>query len=494
MTTQPASRTPELSKTDPGPRPVAAGVAILVATFFLILDLTVINVAFEPLQNDLGATFTDLQWILDSYATSMAGVLLFFGVCADRFGPRTVMITGAAIFAVASTFAALSTSVLPLIVSRGCQGIGAAALLASIPVLIVQNFAQDKRTIGFGIFGGASGIALAAGPIIGGVLLSWSWQWIFWINVPAMILVAAVLIPCKSSGDPQQQVARRLLSATVLGISMFSLVFVLTHAYDMGLTHPSILTGIVVTLSVFAAFVVMQRQPTMRLLDLGLFRNPTFVGINIVTLLVYLAVFPLILISVLYFEIVNGLDPIATGLRLMVLTGALLVGSILAMPLQTALGRKNAVTLSLVMLAAGLALLRLLAPDSTWTILIAGFVVAGVGLGIFSPLRAEGTAALVPEETTGMASGTGNTLQELGVACGVAFLGSVFLHRLNSSLGVDIDQMQSNAEADPSNSLTLATAFVEAWDLVVTLSAAVVIVALVVWLVSAKERLFRYEA
>ncbi len=123
MTTQPASRTPpELSKTDPGgPRPVAAGVAILVATFFLILDLTVINVAFEPLQNDLGATFTDLQWILDSYATAMAGVLLFFGVCADRFGPRTVMITGAAIFAVASTFAALSTSVLPLIVSRGCQ-------------------------------------------------------------------------------------------------------------------------------------------------------------------------------------------------------------------------------------------------------------------------------------------------------------------------------------------------------------------------------------
>lgn len=267
-------------------------------------------------------------------------------------------------------------------------GIGAAALLASIPVLIVQNFAQDKRTIGFGIFGGASGIALAAGPIIGGVLLSWSWQWIFWINVPAMILVAAVLIPCKSSGDPQQPVARRLLSATVLGISMFSLVFVLTHAYDMGLTHPWILTGIVVTLSVFAAFVVMQRQPTMRLLDLGLFRNPTFVGINIVTLLVYLAVFPLILISVLYFEIINGLDPIATGLRLMVLTGALLVGSILAMPLQTALGRKNAVTLSLVMLAAGLALLRLLAPDSTWTILIAGFVVAGVGLGgIFSPLR-----------------------------------------------------------------------------------------------------------
>ncbi|MFI7163833.1 MFS transporter [Rhodococcus erythropolis] len=494
MTTQPASRTPELSKTDLGPRPVAAGVAILVATFFLILDLTVINVAFEPLQNDLGATFTDLQWILDSYATAMAGVLLFFGVCADRFGPRTVMITGAAIFAVASTFAALSTSVLPLIVSRGCQGIGAAALLASIPVLIVQNFAQDKRTIGFGIFGGASGIALAAGPIIGGVLLSWSWQWIFWINVPAMILVAAVLIPCKSSGDPQQQVARRLLSATVLGISMFSLVFVLTHAYDMGLTHPWILTGIVVTLSVFAAFVVMQRQPTMRLLDLGLFRNPTFVGINIVTLLVYLAVFPLILISVLYFEIINGLDPIATGLRLMVLTGALLVGSILAMPLQTALGRKNAVTLSLVMLAAGLALLRLLAPDSTWTILIAGFVVAGVGLGIFSPLRAEGTAALVPEETTGMASGTGNTLQELGVACGVAFLGSVFLHRLNSSLGVDIDQMQATAEADPSNSLALATAFVEAWDLVVTLSAAVVVVALVVWLVSAKERLFRYDA
>ncbi len=310
-----------------------------------------------------------------------------------------------------------------------------------------------------------------------------------------MILVAAVLIPCKSSGDPQQPVARRLLSATVLGISMFSLVFVLTHAYDMGLTHPWILTGIVVTLSVFAAFVVMQRQPTMRLLDLGLFRNPTFVGINIVTLLVYLAVFPLILISVLYFEIINGLDPIATGLRLMVLTGALLVGSILAMPLQTALGRKNAVTLSLVMLAAGLALLRLLAPrqhvdDSHRRICRRRRRVGG----IFSPLRAEGTAALVPEETTGMASGTGNTLQELGVACGVAFLGSVFLHRLNSSLGVDIDQMQATAEADPSNSLALATAFVEAWDLVVTLSAAVVVVALVVWLVSAKERLFRYDA
>ncbi|WP_405162992.1 MFS transporter [Nocardia sp. NBC_01499] len=497
MTPSPSSTRASMAGPE-GPKSILpVGLGIGIATFFLILDLTAINVAFEPFQRDLDATFVGMQWILDAYATSMAAILLLSGVCADRFGPRAVMYTGAGIFAAASILAAVSPSVGVLILARSIQGVGAAALLASVPVLIVHNFPKERRLVGFGIFGGASGVALAGGPLIGGALMTIGWQWIFLVNLPAMLCVVVALYWCRSIGQPGQALAGRVVSALVLGTSLFALVFALTHAYDMGLGDARIVSALVGTVAAGAVFVALQRYPAFELIDLALFRNRTFVGINVITLLVYMAVFPLLLISVLYFEIVNDLSPVQTGLRLMVLTVALFVGSAAAMPIQGVIGRTHAITVSLVALTLGLALLALLNTGSSWTILIPGFIVAGLGLGIFSPLRAEGTAALVPEETTGMASGTGNSLQELGVAAGVAFSGSLFFQTMRDRLGVGFDELRErsvNAGPVPQSAVTqLTDAFVTAWDRVVIFGAATIAVALVVWLATGREKMFRYE-
>lgn len=476
---------------------VPVALAIGIATFFLILDLTAINVAFEPFERELDATFTGMQWILDAYATSMAAVLLLCGVCADRFGPRAVMNVGAVIFAAASALGALAPSVEVLVLARSIQGIGAAALLASVPVLIVNNFPKERRLVGFGIFGGASGVALAGGPLIGGALMSISWQWIFWVNLPAMVCVAVALLGCRSISQSQQALAGRTVSALVLGISLFALVFALTHAYDMGIGDARIVAALVGTVVAGAVFVALQRYPGFVLIDLELFRNRTFVGINVITLLVYMAVFPLLLISVLYFEIVNNLSPVQTGLRLMVLTVALFVGTAAAMPIQAKIGRAHAITASMVLLAVGLALLALLDIGSSWTTLIPGFIIAGLGLGVFNPLRAEGTAALVPEETTGMASGTGNSLQELGVAAGVAFSGSLFFQTMKDRLGGGFDELRERtvdgAQLPAPVVAQINDAFVTAWDRVVLFGAATIVVGLIVWVALGRERMFRYE-
>ncbi|MFI1918385.1 MFS transporter [Nocardia sp. NPDC020380] len=476
---------------------VPVALAIGAATFFLILDLTAINVAFGPFQRDLGATFSGMQWILDAYATSMAAALLLSGVFADRFGPRAVMYTGAGIFALASMMAALSDSVGLLIFARSVQGIGAAALLASVPVLVVHNFPKERRLVGFGIFGGASGIALAGGPLIGGALMAISWQWIFWVNLPAMLCTVLALYGCRSLGRSGRALGGRTLSAVVLGICLFALVFVLTHGYDMGLGDGRIVAGITVAIVAGGVFVGLQRFPAYELIDLALFRNRTFVGINLITLLVNMAVFPLVLISVLYFEIVHGLSPVQTGLRLMVLTVALFVGSAAAMAIQAKIGRTHAITVSLVALAAGLALLALLDTGSSWTTLIPGFIVAGFGMGVFNPLRAEGTAALVPEETTGMASGTGNSLQELGVAAGIAFSGTLFFQTMKDHFGAGFDELRERAAGGAhlpvEVSAHLDDAFVTAWDRVVLFGAATIVVGLLVWLATGRETMFRYE-
>ncbi|NMM91444.1 hypothetical protein B2J88_45325 [Rhodococcus sp. SRB_17] len=476
---------------------IPACLVIATATLFLILDLTAINVAAKELEIDLNASFEGIQWVLDGYATAMAATLLLCGIYADRFGPKVVLGAGAFVFGGASAFGALAHTTEILIVARSIQGVGAAALLAAIPVLIVQNFPTSRRMVGFGIFGAISGLALAGGPLIGGVLMTYGWQWIFWVNLPAMLVVVLILQRCTGYRGLNVAVARRSLSAAILGVCMFALVFALTHAYSMGFSDPRIILATVSVVGFGIAFALLQRNLEFRILDIDLFGNRTFAGISVVTFLVNAAVFPLLLISVLYFEVICAVGPILTGLRLMALTGAILVGSVVAVPVQSLIGRARSIGISLFVLATGLAALSFLSADSSWTALLPGYVITGLGLGIFSTLRAEGTAALVPEEKTGMASGSGNTLQELGVACGIAFSGSIFFSTMNSRIltagGADDMVGRGAGSAIESGVPGVVDAFIAGWDRVVLLGSFLVLVALVVWIVSGRDSMFKYE-
>lgn len=485
MTATPKSGVSTVIEGKAGP---ALGV-IFVATFFLILDLTVINVALNDMLTDLSMSFTDVQWVLDAYATSMAATLLLAGLLADRYGPRVTIVTGAVVFGLSSVIAALSTGADQLIVARLLQGIGAAALLASVPVLIVQNLAAERRTVGFAVFGGASGIALAGGPLCGGLLLAVSWEWIFWINVPAMILVAIGVFGTASRVTTTRSISRAIITSMVLGAAMFAIVYLLTHAYSRGLRDASILVAAVTAVAALGVFIVLQRSRAFQLFDMRLFASRSFGAINVVTVLVNLAVFPLIMLSVIYFEIVHGFSPVDTGLRLMVMTGALLVGSVVAMPIKGFLGAKHALSLALLILVIGLVLMCWLSADDSWTTLIPGYLVAGLGFGIFNPLRAENTVDLVPEDHAGMASGVGNTCQELGVACGVAFLGSVFLQSMSDKLGIDF-QAASSAGAGRGGGEHLSFAFADSWNVTVAFSAVIAVVALAVWVLMAAKGAF----
>lgn len=463
--------------------PVALAV-VFITTFCLILDLTVINVALRDMMAALTLSFTDMQWVLDAYATSMAATLLLAGLLADKVGPRPTIIVGALLFAATSTMAACATGAGMIIAARLLQGVGAAALLASIPVLIVQNLPPDRRMLGFAVFGGASGIALAGGPLIGGLLLSLSWTWIFWVNLPAMALVLTLVSAVHSVRSVARPILGPVLTSIVLGGAMFALVYILTHAGHTARGEASLTIAIAALPACVAGVVLLQRSARFRLFDTGRFTDRTFLVLNAVTLAVNFAVFPLIMLSVILFEVVHGYSAVETGVRLLVLTGALLVGSLAAPPLQARFGPRHALTISLGILFAGLILLAPLDAGDSWIAVVPGFLLAGLGFGIFNPVRAESTVALVTDEDAGLASGIGNTLQELGVGCGVALLGSVFLTRLESTLGVDISALGFGSARTGT---VLDEAFAESWTLTVGISAGTVAVALVFWGVLARR-------
>ncbi|HEX4244162.1 MAG TPA: MFS transporter, partial [Acidimicrobiales bacterium] len=287
-------------------------IAVCTAIFMLLLDITVVNVALPDIQRSLHSSFSDLQWVVDAYALTLAAFLLTAGVIGDMFGRREVFAIGLGVFSVASLVCGLSTTSLMLNLSRAVQGVGGAIMFATSLALIAQAFQGKDRGTAFGIFGAVTGGAVAVGPLVGGAITSGiGWRWIFFVNVPiGVVAIVVTLARIQESKDPN---TRRVdwIGFITFSASLFMLVFALVRGNAAGWGSPQIvglLAGAAILMAVFIAAELLQRDP---MLDLSLFRRPAMVGISGAAFTLSASIFALFLYLTLFIQDDLGYGPLA---------------------------------------------------------------------------------------------------------------------------------------------------------------------------------------
>jgi EmrB/QacA subfamily drug resistance transporter len=401
------------------------------AIFMLLLDVSIVNVALPSIQRALHAGFSDLQWVIDAYALTLAGLLLAAGSLADRVGRRRVFTVGLATFTFASFMAGVAASPLWLHLARGAQGVGGAMMFGTSLALIAQEFQGRERGTALGIWGATTAAALSAGPVVGGVLTdALSWRWIFLVNVP--IGVAAIAISRRRLAESRAPRARGLdlPGLVVLCASLFLLVFALIRGGTVGWGSATILAALAGAAVGLVSFLVIELRASEPLLDLSLFRKPAFTGATLVAFCLSGSILSMFLYITLFFQDVLGYSPLQAGLRQLPVTGVLLLVSPMSGRLSARIAPRLLMGTGLAFVALGLLLMHGLDVRSAWTALLPGQIFAGIGLGLTNPALASTAVGVAPPAQSGMASGANNTARQLGIATGIAALGAIFQHKI----------------------------------------------------------------
>jgi EmrB/QacA subfamily drug resistance transporter len=410
-------------------------VLISIATFMLLLDITVVNVALPDIQRELGASLSSLQWVVDAYSLMLAAFLLTAGSLGDRLGRRRVFSIGFGIFTGASFLCGLAGDPTLLNLARGLQGVGGAAMFATSLALIGQEFQGKDRATAFGVWGATIGGAVAIGPLVGGVITeNFGWEWIFFVNVPigiSAIVLTERKIANVTAQDPEPIDLPGLLT---FSSALFLLIFGLIRGNPEGWGSPPILACLIGAAALLAAFIAIEARSRYPMLDLTLFRKPAFNGVSAVAFGLSGGMFAMFLYLTIYMQGVLGFSPLEAGLRFLPLT----VLSFIASPIAGALSHRIPIRVllgvGLGLVGVGLVLMHGVTPTSGWTELLAGFLVAGVGIGITNPGIGQAAIAVVPVEKAGMGSGINTTFRQVGIATGVAALGAIFQSRVDSKL------------------------------------------------------------
>ncbi|MET0558717.1 MAG: MFS transporter [Solirubrobacterales bacterium] len=410
-------------------------VLVSIATFMLLLDVTIVNVALPDIQRELNAGLSSIQWVVDAYSLMLAAFLLTAGSLGDRLGRRRVFTIGFGVFTFASFLCGISEDPTLLNFARGLQGIGGAGMFATSLALIGQEFHGKDRATAFGVWGAVVGGAVAVGPLVGGVITeSLGWEWIFFVNVPigiaAMVLTERKIVNVFAERPEPIDVPGLVTFSSAL----FLLIFGLIRGNPEGWGSSLIVACLGAAFVLLAAFVVIELRSDHPMLDLSLFRKPAFVGVSAVAFGLSAGMFALFLYLTIYMQGVLDFSPLEAGLRFLPLT---ILGFIVA-PISGALSHKVPIRFllgaGLALVGIGLLLMHGLSADSEWTALLVGFIVAGIGIGTTNPGIGQAAIAVVPVEKSGMGSGINTTFRQVGIATGVAALGAVFQSQIDSKL------------------------------------------------------------
>lgn len=441
---------------------------VCTAVFMLLLDLTIVSVALGNIQTEFGASLSSLQWVIDAYTLPLAGLLLTAATIGDRLGRKRVFAVGLAVFTVGSLACALSGSALALDVTRAFQGIGAAMLFGTVMPLIGAAYPDPRRRAGgIGAFGATLGAATAVGPLVGGALVDGpGWRWIFLINVP--IGVVALIATTRLVGESRSTAPRRAdwWGTATLSLALLTLVLGLIRGAADGWTVVHVIVLFAAAAALLAAFIVIENVVVDPMLDLSLFKRRSFVGVGLAAFAVAATVVASTSYLALYALNTLGYPPFQAGLRFLPLTIASFVAAPIAARFASRLPMVVPIGGGLALVAIGLALTARLTADCNWTVLIPGFVVAGLGMGVSSAVVSSVALNSVEANRAGMATGTVNTLRQVGVAVGVAALGAIFTNRTGSAATSDLagqatpSQIGKLADAIASGAGTKVTAAV----------------------------------
>jgi EmrB/QacA subfamily drug resistance transporter len=424
-------------------------VAVCTGVFMLLLDITIVNVALPDIQGDLDASLSDLQWVIDAYALSLAALLLTAGSLADLYGRRRVFVIGTVLFTLGSILCGAAPTIDFLTYSRAAQGIGGAAMFATALALLGTAYSGRDRGVAFGAFGATTGVAVAIGPVLGGVLVSGlNWRWIFFVNLPiCLVALAITLAKVRESHDPR---AGRpdWLGFVTFTLGLGALVYGLIEAGRSSWGDSTVVTSFVVSAVMLAAFVVAQLVQEHPMFDLGLLRKPTFTGGLVAAFGISASVFSLLTYLVIYLQNVLGYSAVETGVRVLVLSGAIFVASAVAGRLTAQVSARWLIGPGFLVLGVGLVLLTGIQPDSSWTHLVPGLVVCGIGIGFINPPLASTAVGVVTPDRAGMASGVNSTFRQVGIATGIATLGTIFSHQVADTITSKLAGTPAAAQSD----------------------------------------------
>jgi EmrB/QacA subfamily drug resistance transporter len=424
-------------------------VAVCTGVFMLLLDITIVNVALPDIQVELDASLSDLQWVIDSYALSLAALLLTAGSLADLYGRRRVFAIGTVIFTLGSIACGASQDIFFLQVSRAFQGIGGAAMFATALALLASAFHGKDRGTAFGVFGAVTGVAVAVGPVLGGVLTSGlSWRWIFFVNIPICVVALSVTaLRVQESRDPR---AGRpdWFGFVSFSLALGALVYGLIEAGQTSWSEQKVVVSLVASAVLLVVFLVSQVVQEHPMFDLSLLRKPTFTGGLIAAFGVSASIFSLLTFLVIYVQNVLGYSAVETGVRFLFLSGASFFAAAIAGRATEHVPVKWLIGPGFLVLGVGLLLILGIQDDSSWTHLIPGLIVSGVGVGLINPPLASTAVGVVSVDRAGMASGVNSTFRQVGIATGIAALGSIFSQQVTDAVAPQLSGKVPPAAAD----------------------------------------------
>ncbi len=412
--------------------------AVSFGLFMIMLDNTVVNVALPAIQDDLGADLSQLQWIVTGYALSFAALMLIGGKLADAYGRRLLFVAGIVLFTGASLWCGLADSGEMLIAARVVQGVGAALMNPATLSIIAATFPPKERGMAIGIWAGVSALALAIGPLVGGLLTEHlSWHWIFFVNVPVGVIAVAAsfLLITESKDETHESLDLPGLATSALGL--FALTYGLIEANEYGWTSARILGAFVVAVVALVSFVVIERRRRSPMLDLSLFRSGTYAGANLAMLLVALAMFGVFFFVSLYMQNVLGYSAVQAGAAFLPMTVLVILVAPIAGKLSDRHGSRWLMTIGMILLGVQLLYLSQLGPDAGFWNLLPGFVVGGLGMSMaMTPTAAAATRA-VPVHKAGVGSAVLNAMRQVGGSVGIALMGAIVANQASGRPGVE---------------------------------------------------------
>jgi len=389
--------------------------------------VVVVATALPVMRTRLGASLADLEWTINAYNLVFACLMLTGAALGDRFGRRRMYVTGLGVFTAASAAAALSSTAAELIAARVVQGAGAALVLPLTLTLISEAFPAEKRGAAIGIWGGVSGLGVAAGPLVGGaVVQGLSWQWIFWLNVPVglVLIPLSALLLAESHGPRARLDIAGLLLA---GAGLFALTWAPVRAPSIGWGSPEVVGALVAGGALVAAFLAWERRARHPMLPLAYFRIREFSTANGVIFLQFVSLLGSVFIISQLFQIGLGYSPLQAGLRILPWTATPMLVAPVAGALADRLGNRPFMLGGMLLQAAGLGwLAAIVHPGVGYGLLVPPLIVAGVGISMCFPTVANAVVSAVPPDDAGVAAGANTALREVGGVFGIAIIAAVF--------------------------------------------------------------------
>jgi EmrB/QacA subfamily drug resistance transporter len=438
--------------------------AVSFGLFMIMLDNTVVNVALPSIQRDLDIGLSELEWIVSGYALTFAALMLIGGKLADAYGRRLLFVVGIAVFTLASLACGLATTGDMLIAARVAQGAGAALMNPATLSIIAATFPPRQRGTAIGIWAGVSALALAIGPLVGGLLTEHaSWHWIFFVNVPVGILgIVTSFLLIDESRDPTHE-RLDLPGLATSAIGLFALTYGLIEANAYGWGSPRIVGAFVVAAVTLVGFVLLERHQRVPMLDLTLFRNRTYVGANVVVLLVALAMFGVFFFVSLYMQNVLGFSAVETGAAFLPMTILIILVAPWAGRLSDRWGSRGLMTAGMLLVAGQLAYFSRLGTDATFWTLLPGFLLGGFGMAMtMTPSVAAATRA-IPVAKAGVGSAVLNAFRQVGGSIGIAVMGAIVAAQLTDPPSVDSFMRGFERSLLVAAGIALAGALVAAW-------------------------------